>query len=213
MEPIGSFLTGQRLRLAELQDYVIDIIYDYFYPDALLYGGTAIWRCFGGMRFSDDIDIYMDMDAFSRLLSSLEKYGLRLLWQDPEFPTRVRIANNVTELLLETKLGYAENEMRTYARIDGTAKTISVLTPTELMTRKMEAYQGRRYVRDIYDLYILTNWLDRSDYVVNSSFSKFLHGILRPIDENVLSSLLYAGKRDLDFSLMVEYIKRWLNEI
>ena len=213
MEPIGSFLTGQRLRLAELQDYVIDIIYDYFYPDALLYGGTAIWRCFGGMRFSDDIDIYMDMDAFSRLLSSLEKYGLRLLWQDPEFPTRVRIANNVTELLLETKPGYAENEMRTYARIDGTAKTISVLTPTELMTRKMEAYQGRRYVRDIYDLYILTNWLDRSDYVVNSSFSKFLQKILRPIDENVLSSLLYAGKRDLDFSLMVEYIKRWLNEI
>ncbi len=213
MEPIGSFLTGQRLRLAELQDYVIDLIYDYFHPDALLYGGTAIWRCFGGMRFSDDIDIYMDMDAFSRLLSSLEKYGLRLLWQDPEFPTRVRIANNVTELLLETKPGYAENEMRTYAGIDGTAKTISVLTPTELMTRKMEAYQGRRYVRDIYDLYILTNWLDRSDYVVNSSFSKFLLGILRPIDENVLSSLLYAGKRDLDFSLMVEYIKRWLNEI
>ena len=213
MEPIGSFLTGQRLRLAELQDYVIDIIYDYFHPDALLYGGTAIWRCFDGMRFSDDLGLYMDMDAFSRFLSSLEKYGLRLLWQDPEFPTRVRIANNVTELLLETKPGYAENEMRTYAGIDGTAKTISVLTPTELMTRKMEAYQGRRYVRDIYDLYILTNWLDRSDYVVNSSFSKFLLGILRPIDENVLSSLLYAGKRDLDFSLMVEYIKRWLNEI
>ena len=213
MEPIGSFLTGQRLSLAELQDYVIDIIYDYFHPDALLYGGTAIWRCFGSMRFSEDIDIYMNTDAFSRFLSSLEKYGLRLLWQDPEFPTRVRIANNVTELLLETKLGYAENEMRTYSRIDGTAKTISVLTPTELMTRKMEAYQGRRYVRDIYDLYILTNWLDRSDYVVNSSFSKFLQKILRPIDENVLSSLLYAGKRDLDFSLMVEYIKRWLNEI
>ena len=213
MEPIGSFLTGQRLSLAELQDYVIDIIYDYFHPDALLYGGTAVWRCFGGMRFSDDIDIYMDGNSFNLFVSALEKYGLRLLWQDPEIPTRVRIANNVTELLLETKPGYAENEMRTYARIDGSTKTISVLTPTELMTRKMEAYQGRRYVRDIYDLFILTNWLDRSDYVVNSSFSKFLQGIHRPIDEKVLSSLLYAGKKDLDFARMVEYIKRWLNEI
>ena len=25
MEPIGSFLSGQRLKLAELQDYIIDV--------------------------------------------------------------------------------------------------------------------------------------------------------------------------------------------
>ena len=34
-------------------DYVIDIIYDNSGKDTFLYGGTAIWRCFGGMRFSE----------------------------------------------------------------------------------------------------------------------------------------------------------------
>jgi predicted nucleotidyltransferase component of viral defense system len=213
MQPIGSFISGQRLQLAELQDYVVDIIYDSFQPDALLYGGTAIWRCFNGMRFSEDIDIYMNDVPFKDFLSRLGKYGLRLLWQDPEFPTRVRIANNETDMLLESKPGYAENEIRTYFRIDGTTKTISVLSPTELMIRKMEAYEGRRFVRDIYDLYVLTNWLDRSDYVVTSRFSQFLHEIHKPIDEHILSSLLYAGRKDLDFDLMTDYIRRWLNEV
>ena len=213
MIPIGSYFSGQRLKLAELQDYVIDIIYDVFQPDALLYGGTAIWRCFGGMRFSEDIDIYMDDMSLNNFIMALGKYNLRLTWQDPEFPTRIRIANNETELLLETKPGYAENEIRTYSRSDGTTKTICVLSPTELMIRKIEAYQGRRLIRDIYDLFILTNWLNNSDYIVRTRLSRFLHEIHRPIDEGILSSLLYAGMKDLNFSRMVEYIHRWLNEI
>ena len=59
MEPIADLITGVRLRLAELQDEVIDIIYNRVEPDATLYGGTAIWRCYGGNRFSEDIDIYL----------------------------------------------------------------------------------------------------------------------------------------------------------
>ena len=213
MQPIGSFLTGKGLRLAELQDYVIDIIYDRFQPDALLYGGTAIWRCFGGARFSDNIDIYMETRSFDNLISSLEKYGLRLLWRDPEFPTIVRIANNETELLLETKEGYAENEITAYSRTDGSTKTISVLSPTELMVGKIEAYLNRKFIRDIYDLFVLTNWLDKQDYLVRTRFSEFLEDAPRPVDEQVLASLLYSGGKNLNFANMIAYIKRWINEI
>ena len=183
----------KRLQLAELQDYVVEIIYDSFQPEALLYGSTAIWRCFNGMRFSEDIVIYMDNTPFKSFLSRRGKYGLRLLWQDPEFPTRVRIANNETVMLLESKPGYAENDIRTHFRTDSTTKTISVLSPTELMIRKMEAYEGRRFVRDIYDLYVLTNWLDRSDYVDTSRFSQFLHEIHKPIDEQVMISVNHVN--------------------
>ena len=213
MEPIGSFLSGPRLKLAELQDYVIDIIYDSFQSNALLYGGTAIWRCFGGMRFSEDIDIYLEMPPFEDFISKLKKYGLRLVWRDPEFPSMVRIGSSETEILLETKPGFAENEIGVYSRVDGSAKTISILSPTELMTRKIEAYHGRRFVRDIYDLFILTKWLDKSDYVVKSGMSWFLHELHTPVDEQILSSLLYAGPRDLSFASMTDYIRRWLNEI
>ncbi len=212
-EPIGSFISGERLKIAELQDYVIDIIYDNFQPDALLYGGTAIWRCFGGQRFSDDIDIYMDNSSFNNFTSCLEKYDLKLIWRDPEFPSRIRIAREATPILLETKPGSAENDIRAYSRIDGTTKTISVLSPTELMIRKIEAYSGRLYIRDIYDLFVLTGWLDKSDYLVQKKFSEFLHGIHRPVDEYIISSLIYAGRKDLNFTMLINYISRWLNEI
>ncbi len=213
MKPIGSFLSGQRLKLAELQDYVIDLIYDSFQQDALLYGGTAIWRCFGGMRFSEDIDIYLDRNAFDDFITSLEENGMRLVWQDPDFPTRARIARGETEMLLESKPGFAENEIRSYSRTDGSVKTISVLSPTELMVRKIEAYQGRRFIRDIYDLYVLTGWLNNTDYTVKSELSFFLRELRAPVDEGVLSSLLYAGAGDLNFARIVDYIKRWVNEV
>ena len=213
MEPIGSYLSGQRLKLSELQDYVIDIIYDRFQPDALLYEGTAIWRCFGGARFSEDIDMYMNKGSFNSFISSLDRYGLRLLWQDPEFPTVIRIANDHTELLLKAKEGYVENEIRAYSRVDGSTKTISVLSPTELMVRKIEAYLNRTFIRDIYDLFILTNWLDKHDYLVRTKLFEFLKDIPKPVDEEVLASLLYSGSSNLDFIEMVNYIKRWLDEI
>lgn len=213
MKPIGSFISGERLNLAELQDYVIDIIYDEIQPNALLYGETAIWRCFDGSRFSEDIDIYMDRSPFSNFVSKLGDYGLNLTWRDPELPTRVRVSNGVTDLLLESKPWHAENEIRTYSRTDGTSKTISVLSPTELMTRKIEAYQGRKFIRDIYDLFILTNWLDRADYVVKSRLSQFLATVQKPVDEPVLTSLLYKTNGNLSFLQMTDYLQRWLREI
>ncbi len=213
MEPIQSFISGQKLKIAELQDYLIDIIYDRIQPDALLYGDTAIWRCFGGMRFSEDIDIYMNDVSFVKLLNALAKYGLKLVWQDPEYRYRIRIARNETEILLESKPGFAENEIRTYFRTDGTMKTISVFSPTELLVRKIEAYHGRKYIRDIYDIFILTKWLDKLDYLVKTSISKFLWDISKPLDENVLGSLLYSGNKNINFASMIEYIKRWLNEV
>ncbi|MGC8515053.1 MAG: nucleotidyl transferase AbiEii/AbiGii toxin family protein, partial [Thermoplasmata archaeon] len=98
-------------------------------------------------------------------------------------------------------------------RIDGSTKTISVLSPTELMIRKIEAYQGRKFIRDIYDLYVLTNWLNKSDFTVKSRLSSFLHDLSRPVDEKVLSSLLYAGSKNLNFTTMINFIRRWLSEI
>ena len=44
--------------IALLQDELIDIIYS-IEPNAVLHGGTAIWRCFQGNRFSEDLDFYL----------------------------------------------------------------------------------------------------------------------------------------------------------
>jgi len=213
MEPIGDILTGNRLKLAEFQDYILEIIYNRIEPTALLYGGTAVWRCYGGQRFSEDIDIYLRNESLEKLIVSLPKYGLQLLWRDPEFPSNVRIGNNETSLLLESKEGSAEAVVRQYSRVDGSSMTISVLSPTELLIRKIEAYNGRRLIRDIYDIFILTGYLDPSDYTVNSRLSTFLKSVAKPDDEGILRSLIYSGNNNLTFTTMLEYIRGWLNEI
>ncbi|MCL5874360.1 MAG: hypothetical protein M1161_03350 [Candidatus Thermoplasmatota archaeon] len=42
MEPIGNLISGERLKVASLQDYIVELIYSKLEPSALLYGGTAI---------------------------------------------------------------------------------------------------------------------------------------------------------------------------
>ena len=213
MEPIGDILTGNRLRLAEFQDYVLEIIYNRIEPAALLYGGTAVWRCYGGQRFSEGIDIHLRNESLEKLIASLPKYGVRLLWRDVDYPSRIRIGNNETSLLLESKEGYAESVVRQYFRVDGSPMTVSVLSPTELLIKKIEAYNGRRFIRDIYDMFILTRYLDPSDYTVISRLSTFLKSVAKPDDEAILSSLIYSGNNNLTFTNMLEYISGWLNEV
>ena len=213
MQPIASILSGDRLWLAELQDDVIDIIYNRIEPDALLYGGTAVWRCYGGNRFSEDIDIYMSNEGIDSLITVLPMHGLRLLSRDKEFTSNIRIGKGQTSLLLESKEGRAESIMRQYVRADGSSTTISVFTPAELLERKIEAYESRRLIRDIYDIFILTNYLDKDDHLVASKITAFLKKVSVPEDEGMLKALIYTGKSDLRFVDIVDYIGRWLREV
>lgn len=213
MEPIRNFLSGERLKLAELQDYVIDIIYSKIDPTSTLYGGTAIWRCYAGNRFSEDIDIYMRSDSLERLVNSMSSYGLSVLWRDPDLLSNIRIGNGTTSLLLESKEGEGESTLRPFLRTDGTTTVVEALSPTELMTRKIEAYMGRRLVRDLYDLLLLTRFLDKRDFVVRSKLSAFLEDAGEPEDEKVLRSLIYSGREDFSFSDIVQFMKRWMDEV
>lgn len=44
--------------IAMAQDLLTIEIYGNF-PEAIIHGGTAIWRCYGGNRFSEDVDVYL----------------------------------------------------------------------------------------------------------------------------------------------------------
>ena len=213
MEPIGEFLTANRLKLANLQDFVLEIVYNKIDPSALLYGDTAIWRCYGGQRFSEVIDIYMEEYLLEEFINLFPKYGFKLAWRSSEYPSSIRIENRDTSLLFESKEGTAESVIRPYLRVDGSPMTIGVLSPTELLVRKIEAFNGRRLIRDIYDIYVLTQHLDPKDFTVKTKLSAFLENISDPVDEGVLRSLIYSGNSNLAFFQMLNYIRGWLNEI
>ncbi len=212
-EPIANMLTGGRLDVARLQDLIMDIIYDSADPEAMLYGGTAIWRCYEGNRFSEDIDIYTKPSFTDAFEDALERHSLRITWRDPELHSHVKVSDGKSTVLVEASHGSAESDMRQYVRVDGTTAMISVLSPTELLVRKIEAYEGRRYIRDIYDIMQLTGFLDKTDYTVSSRLGAFLKNVTVPEDEQILSSLIYRGTANLNFKQIVEYIRRWLGEV
>ncbi len=208
--PIESFLSGKKLDLARLQDQVIEIVYNYVQPNALLYGGTAIWRCYGGGRFSEDIDIYVNKGFGNKFPNFLEKNGLSIIWKDEEFPLRMKIQGDDAQMLFEAKVGTAENTLSQYKKVDGTAMTIYTLSPTELLMRKIEAYNGRRYARDIYDIVQLTNYLDKKDHHVERNLKSFLKNVHKPIDEKILPSLIYMGPKRITFDEIVNYLNAWI---
>src|SRR3989338_458398 len=62
--------------IARAQDTIVNEIFSVF-EEAALHGGTAIWRCYNGNRFSEDIDVYIkrDLDRINLLFNKLEKKG------------------------------------------------------------------------------------------------------------------------------------------
>ncbi len=211
--PIEGILTGKRLDVARMQDVLIELIYDYIQPDAILYGGTAVWRCYGGGRFSEDIDIYVNRAFEKKLDQYLQKNGMKVTWRDKELPLHIRISDGRTEVLLEAGIGKFESAISQYTKVDGSSITLSTLQPSELFVRKMEAYEGRRYIRDMYDLVHLTNYISGNDYYVISKLKPFLAKIRKPVDEKVLRSLVYKGQKDTSFEKMLDYLKRWSDDI
>ena len=211
--PIEAYLDGRKLAMARMQDRIIELIYEQVQPDAVLYGGTAVWRCFGGGRFSEDIDIYVGKGFESRLRNSLRSGELGVVSQEPGFPLNMRISDGSAEILLKAKAaGTPAAVISQYMRVDGSSMTISTLSAAELMVRKIEAYEGRQYIRDIYDIVQLTNHVAKDDYYVNSKLGPFLKSINGPIDSAILKSLVYKGKA-MSFHEMKEYLIRWSGEV
>ena len=56
--------------MASLQDETIELLYTVL-PNAVLHGGTAIWRCYNGKRFSIDLDLYSKIEDLKEKLAPL----------------------------------------------------------------------------------------------------------------------------------------------
>src|SRR6056297_1517897 len=66
-------------RIAEAQDLIVDEILR-FIPRALFHGGTYIWRCYDGNRFSEDLNFYFPKNKklIENIFNSLERKGFQI---------------------------------------------------------------------------------------------------------------------------------------
>ena len=185
----------QQVETALLQDEIIRITY-LISGDMILHGGTAIWRCYSGKRFSEDLDFYSL--SFPSLTKQFEKralsQGLKITkMKDTGNIIFSTVSNGKTSVKLEVNHARkVDGTISTYELADGTEIEILSLTPDQFIEEKIDAYSDRRYIRDLYDIYHLV----KSCRILESTrttLRQFLQNIQYPLDEPILKSIVYMG--------------------
>ena len=208
-EPIESQLHNEsQLRVARLQDDVISIIFKS--AGSVVHGGTAIWRCYSGKRFSEDIDLYVrKKQRLKQLVNRIAQSGLRIQFNRERRGTiYYDISNDQANISLQVKiLPRKKGGLVQYEKVDGVRTEIYALRPEALIGEKVEAYMDRRLIRDIYDIMVLSkSVIDRGEAA--ASLLRSLPKMPRPKDENVLKRLVYSGPVP-SFVDIIDYLKRW----
>lgn len=184
--------------IALAQDVLIQETFSYF-KTAVLHGGTAIWRCYNGNRFSEDVDIYLSPIEKKKIilfLKNLEKLGFKILkkkFTPNAFYSKLEYGEAIIsfEILFKKIKNFLTKE---YENSEGTKINVYTLSPESLIDEKINAYLKRKMIRDIYDIYFLL------DFIKNQSFLKhklksFLEKCrdLKPKDEKELKFLIISG--------------------
>jgi len=181
--------------VGRLQDEVMEAAYAL--DGALVFhGGTAIWRCFSGNRFSEDLDLYSShpgkiADGLSEILSSRALTLSKL--KRTENLIFAKVTDGGAEVRLEINTSAKKSGAATrYEKMNGSRMDVLCLTPEELVVEKAAAYKNRRFVRDLYDIYHLSERVEGRPEA-KAAVSSLLSSFKPPLDEANLSALVYSG--------------------
>jgi predicted nucleotidyltransferase component of viral defense system len=197
--------------IALAQDILIMEIYNSF-PQAVVHGGTALWRCYGSNRFSEDIDLYLPIsfrrESFRRLLDGLIRKGFGV---EKFKKTGNSIFSKYSYLgvavRLEAVFKKVENPVtRKFEMSDGTFILVNTLKPEEMLEEKIRTYLERRKIRDLYDVFFLTRIVEKRE--VRSNTVKLVEKFKMPVDEKELKAIIISGSIP-KAEEMLESVKRW----
>lgn len=193
--------------IALAQDIIIQELYQVF-ENAVLHGGPAIWRCYNGNRFSEDIDVYLskDIEKIEILFKNLQKQGFVIekkkisensLYSDLVF--------NRVHVRLEGIFKKIKGHLKEYQTAENNLISVYTLTPEELITEKANAYLKRRKIRDLYDIFFLVRFV-KNLQVIKPDIEKLKKEFNTPVDEKDLKTLILEGLIPTS-QKMLEYLK------
>ncbi len=198
--------------IAEAQDLIVRELYNFF-EKAVLHGGTSIWRCYDGNRFSEDIDVYLESkekikDFFEALRKKdfiilKKKISERSLFSVLEF-------NNVVVRLEAIFKKPKKITLKEYKTSDGNFITVYTLTPEDIIKEKIEAYSKRLKIRDLYDIFFLLRYVKNKNEIVND-LEKLVKRFKNPTDEKELKVLIIEGIVP-NINEILNYIKRYVGK-
>ena len=187
---------------------VVETLYEIF-DDAVFHGGTAIWRCYKGHRFSEDVDFYLkrDIKKIDQFYEALQKKGLlveRKKISENSIYSTLKLGQ--TFVRFEAIFKKSKGKLHEYEKAEGSFITVYTLTPEELVKEKVETYLNRLKVRDLYDIFFLLRHVeDNSD--IKKDLNKLLKNFKRPVDEKELKVLITEGLVP-NVEEMLTYIRR-----
>ena len=195
--------------IARAQDLIIQEAVNIL-GDVVLHGGTAIWRCYRGNRFSEDIDVYLrkDIEKINLFFKNLEKKGFvveKKRIKENSLYSSVRL--NKVIVRFEGLFKKISGSLKEYETIEGNIIMVYTLTPEELINEKIETYLKRFKIRDLYDIFFLLRYVDNKRKI-KSKIHELIDKFKKPVDEKELKVLILEGLVP-DYRKMLEYIKQW----
>ena len=209
--PLGLKIKRKRHReIAFLQDIIVEKLYEIF-SKAVIHGGTAIWRCYNGNRFSEDIDVYIErkITKLNLLFDNLQKEGFRIVKKRVRENSLFSVLKfNDTEVRLEGIFKKVSGVPKEYETVEGTLITVYTLLPEALIKEKIKAYLKRKKIRDLYDVFFLLRFV-REKEKIKKELEALMASFKKPLDEKELRALILYGITPSSEE-MIEYIRRWL---
>ncbi len=183
------------------------------FNNAVLHGGTAIWRGYSGKRFSEDLDFYLprDRQKIELIFDNLKKLGFEIkkkkisensLYSELEFDrTSVRF-----EALFKNVKGIIGD----YETSSGNYISIYSLTYEQFLIEKTKTYLKRFKIRDLWDVFFLLKYA--KDITNLKEKILLIKNYKKPLDEKDLKIILLEGIIPSSEE-MINYIKRkWENK-
>jgi len=209
MDPIETKLKNKnQVAIARAQDLAMEALLA-LDEKLILHGGTAIWRCYNGKRFSYDLDIYASSIQVKKISNEL-KYELSKRGLYMDIPTNsekiIDMHSNDAVVKLEINVKTSiKNVQMVYSKADGSSMFINTLNASDFIIEKIKAYNSRLYIRDLYDIYHLVSTQAINENSIKSLI-QFLGNIEKPVDAKELQDLVYEGIAP-SFEVMLGYIK------
>jgi len=197
--------------IALAQDMMVMEVYDIF-PTAVVHGGTAIWRCYGSNRFSEDVDVYLpkrlkmaDFEKFVEALKEKDFSVEKLKKTENAIFSKFSFSDSIVrfEAIFKDVKDYVS---RRYEMIDGNFMLVNTLTSENIVEEKILTYVERRKARDLYDIFFLSNLVKRNE--IKSELLKAIENFEKPVDEKELKTLIIYGSIPTADTLLNE-VKAW----
>ncbi|MBS3091295.1 nucleotidyl transferase AbiEii/AbiGii toxin family protein [Candidatus Pacearchaeota archaeon] len=205
---ITKLKTERQRRIARAQDIIVKTVFEVFSNNVVLHGGTSIWRCYNGNRFSEDIDVYIprNLHKIETFFQLLEKRGLvierKKISENNLFST---LKFERTEVRFEAIFKKMSGILKEYQTFEGNLEAIYTLPQEELIKEKISAYLNRFIIRDLYDVFFLLRYVQNASSIL-PFLKKLIDNFDNPKDESNLGALILSGITPKSTE-MIEYIK------